>query len=244
MLCCFYVLIFFALIRPSLAYAVDENGFERVLVPISVYGVPGAYGSVWSTELWCRNNSDGPVQVFPESISDASVAAHHTHYVSLFRFPAHAPGQILLLSRPLGDLIQFDLRLINESDPNGGWGTKLPVVREHEFAEKVTLINVPTGSGFRTALRIYALQQDRGPDEVLDLRLYDHSENLIAITEVVLSGAPPYAQILSLSDAFPEIRRVDRVRVELESRSGGTPIWAFVSVTSNATQNVAIVTPK
>lgn len=49
--------------------------------------------------------------------------------------------------------------------------------------------------------------------------------------------------VLSLADAFPEIRQVERVRIHVEAAETTAKIWAFVSVTSYHTQNVALVTP-
>ena len=60
-------------------------------------------------------------------------------------------------------------------------------------------------------------------------------------TELPFNGAPRYAAVLSLADAYPELRQVERVRVHVESTSGRR-IWAFVSVTSNSSQDVSVVT--
>jgi len=69
--------------------------------------------------------------------------------------------------------------------------------------------------------------------ETVIVKIYSHDDRLLASTEMVFDGprfegTPRYVAFLSLADAFPEIRQVDRVRV---------------SVTSNTTQDVSIVTP-
>lgn len=226
----------------------DSGPFERLLVPISVSEVPGAYGSVWSTELWYRNNSSVPVAVFPLEISDAVPTTKLTELLRVPHRPPNAPGQFLFLSPPAGDQVQFDLKLLNSADPVGGWGTRLPVVRESEFGRVISLINVPTASAYRCALRVYGLPEDVPAGEVLDVRIYSYKEKLLASVElpfdVVSPDVPVHAAMLSLGDSLSEIRQVDRVRVEVESRSGRAKIWAFVAAVSNATQNVSVITPR
>lgn len=225
-------------------FAQDPALFERVLVPVSVSRVPGAYGSIWSTELWYRNNSDRPVAVFPLAVSDRVPTIGRTERLPVATLPAHTPGQFLYVSRDGADDVQFDLRLFNRSEPHAAWGTKLPVVREAEFAPTVSLINVPTGAEFRSALRIYALPDDSAAPDAVRVRIYTNDERLLVDTILAMDGLPKYAQILSLADAFPAIRDFDRVRIHVEATGGQLKLWAFVGVTSNTTQHVSLVTPE
>ena len=218
--------------------------FERVLVPISVSSVPGAYGSLWSTELWYRNNSAFPVAVLPVTESDYVPTIGRNERLPIPSWPPDAPGKFLYVTRGYLDQVQFDLRLYNRADPFGEWGTKLPVVRENEFAERIELINVGIGPGLRVALRIYGLSDDAAS---ATMKLYSNNEELLASADVPLlgtpgDGTPRYAGMLSLTDAFPAIRGKDRVRIQIESHEGAK-LWAFVAITSNITQHVAVVTP-
>ncbi|HET8796572.1 MAG TPA: hypothetical protein VFO89_02730, partial [Thermoanaerobaculia bacterium] len=104
----------------------------------------------------------------------------------------------------------------------------------------VTLINVPTSGSYRGALRIYSLSEGA---PVVDVRISTSTGALLAQSALLLEGEPRYAQILSLSDAFPAIRHTDRVTIQVRSRDAAEKIWAFVSITSNTTQAVAIVAP-
>jgi hypothetical protein len=226
------------------AAAQDAAVFERVLVPVSVVDVPGAYGTLWSTELWYRNNSNKPVAVFPLAVSDTVPTIGRTTRLPIGAFPADAPGQILFVSRDGGDHVQFDLRLFNRNDPAASWGTKLPVVRERELADDVQLINVPTAPAYRSTLRIYGVPDAVAGTDSVRVRIYSNGEELLADTEVELRGWPRYAAIASLADRFPQIRNAERVRLHIEAQSVSAKIWAFVSVTSNATQQVSVVTPE
>jgi hypothetical protein len=225
-----------------LVTAQDLREFERVLVPVTVSRIPGAFGTLWSTELWYRNNSNRPVIVFPLATSDHVPTMNLTENLRIFTSRNYDPSQIIYVSRDGIDDVQFDLRLFNRSDPNSKWGTKLPVVREHEFADSISLINVPTAADFRSALRIYALPDDSFAGEAVLVQIYSNNEQLLASALIPFNGAPRYAAVLSLADAYTEIRLADRVRVHVQS-SSGRKIWAFVSVTSNTTQDVSIVTP-
>lgn len=106
---------------------------EPVLVPISVFSVPGAYGTVWSTELWYRNNSTEAVVIWPLAVADWYPGIGRTERLLIGYFPADAPGQIIFVGRNGGDEVQFDLRIFNRAKHEDSWGTKIPVVREHEF---------------------------------------------------------------------------------------------------------------
>ena len=223
------------------AQSLDE--FERVLVPVSVSLVPGAYGTIWSTELWYRNSSGHPVAIFPVAVGDFVPAVGRTAFLPIASRPAGEPGQILYLTRDGASQVQFDLRLYNRADPRG-WGTQVPVVRESEFRHEINLLNVPTNVDFRSALRVYSMEfADPFGSDPVRVDIYSFDEHLLAHAELDLRGVPRYAAVLSLADAFPEIRAETRVRVHIESASEAGKIWAFVSVVSNATQDVELVTP-
>lgn len=223
---------------------------ERLLVPLSVLNVRGAFGTRWSTELVYRNHSSTAVGIFPVAVGDWRPAVNATERLPIFYSAVEAPGQFLYATRPGVDALQFDLRLFDAAHPENGWGTRLPVVREHEFGERVTLINVPSASDYRLALRVYGASASTDAAEI-EVRLYDDADRrLLASASLPLQRphavqelTPLYAQVLSLHDLFPELSRARMPRVEVTSRRSDVAIWGFISVTSNATQFVTILTP-
>lgn len=243
-LCCLVVGVAAASLQ-----AQDLAGYERVLLPVSTYFAPGAHGTLWSTELWFRNNSGRPAQIFPTIVSHWSAPVGTTDTVPVFKRPLETPGQFLFVTRANAAQVQFDLRLFNEVARHDGWGTKLPVVREAQYASVVNLINVPVGPAYRSALRIYGLPEHAPASDSVIVRLYSNSgsEPLLATTELpfdaTLVEIPQYAAIMSLSDSLPDMRAAEQIRVEVTSRSGTARIWAFVSVVSNSSQEVSLVTP-
>src|SRR3954451_2349396 len=171
---CFWATALISVALTGPAAAQDPNVFERVLVPVSVNKVPGAFGTVWSTELWYRNNSRRPVVVLPLTVSDTVPTMEITELLSIGLSPAHHPGQFLYVSRDGIDDVQFDLRLFNSADPRLKWGTKLPVVREREFTDSISLINVPTSANFRISLRIYGLPDESLPEQTVLVNIYSN----------------------------------------------------------------------
>ena len=240
------VLILTSMPGTTRAQAQSQNPprFERFLVPVSVGYISGGYGSIWETELRYRNNSDKPLEVTPLRITDQVPTIGRTELLSVEFRPISNPGVFLRVNRDGSEKVQFDLRLINRADTTGDWGTKIPVVREEQFLDSIDLINVPTSTDFRSALRVYALDGTAGDGASVTVQIYSHLEVLLASTDLPLNGSPKYADILSLADAFPEIRQVDRVRVHIEPHDSGTKLWAFVTAVSNHTQHVAVVTPE
>jgi hypothetical protein len=216
--------------------------YEPVLIPVSVLHVPGAFGTVWSTELWYRNDSDTPVSISPVPIGDFVPQVHQIAFLPVYAPSANAPGIILYLERSGADHVQFDLRLFDTARP-GDWGTKLPTPRENDFSTMVDLFNIPTSTAFRDALRVYALPDHAMNGDVVHVAIYSYDEELLASADLSLEGFLPYAQVLSLADAFPAIRKADRVRVQVSPARDGVRIWAFVSTVSNSTQSIALVSP-
>lgn len=217
----------------------DSATFERVLVPISTNAAPGVYGTSWSTELWYRNNSSFPVAVLPTVEGDYVPSIGIMGPLRIPRRPPETPGEFLYITRGYVDQVQFDLRLDNRADLSDDFGTKLPVVREAEFSGRIGLINVPTDGTFRIALRIYGLSEDATSAAV---RVLSDLNAPLASVDIPLGGSPPYAEILMLADRFPAVRTKNRVRIDIEANHGAR-LWAFVTITSNVTQHVSVITP-
>src|SRR5713101_5131166 len=136
--------------------------YERILLPIALARpVPGAFGSLWSTEVKAHA-SGGPVRfrqftqcfaclpifdIAPDTTVDLPAVG---------RVQGQPLGTIIYLDRATAANVQLNLRVTDLSRQALTWGTELPIVRERDFfTTPLTLINVPTDSRFRQALRIY-----------------------------------------------------------------------------------------
>src|SRR5207245_8113953 len=101
------------------------------------------------------------------------------------------------------------------------WGTAIPVVRDIDFRRIARLHNVPTGSAFRSALRMYNYP---GVFSSMRLRIFDESTAALLVTDLLMEFNP---QISSLVARYPQVAGHDRVRVEVESGlEPQRPIWA------------------
>ncbi len=229
------------------------NPYTPILLPIYVFGVPGAYGTSWSTSAsWYYNPLDRAVSVIPSVMSNYSLAPGTGPLLAPVGTP-ESPGTFVGVERDAAESIQFELRLRNTASQD--WGTKIPVVREDDFGGRRVLMGIPVVGPFRSALRIYGLPYERDGmlqmEENVQVRIYDMGlGTLLTTRELRLTGRHvPYVQVLSLTDVFPEIvplRPVDSVAsvvVEVQSL-GQMKVWAFVSVTSNATQHVSVISPE
>jgi len=230
---------------------------ERVLVPI-VYAqdIPGAYGSLWRTELAGFNGSlpnfilPDPEQTcaFPDVRCPWYVGANSL-FVPQVPTDGHVPGRLLYLAGP-GDprRVQLNVRVRDVSRESESHGTELPVVLENDAfgpSEVIGLPNVPLGPLYRQKLRIYDLEGARR--RRLEIRIDSPGRQPIQVllrTSIESSGDfplyPGYAE-LDL-DTLPGLAGATVADVLI-----GTPFegrfWAFISVTNNVTQQITTITP-
>jgi hypothetical protein len=229
--------------RPVAGQQYSTNEFEAFLVPVIATDVQGAHGTVWTTDLWFRNNSIYPVTVLGTARISPPPTIGVTQRLELMPTFRDEPGTFLLVTKTGSEDVQFDLRLFNVADADDSVGTKLPVVRASQFAKQVNLINVPTGFQIRSALRVYVHPNDFwSAGDAVTLTVYSHDDRLLATAEIPLRGTPKYGAILSLTDTLPQIVQVDRVRLHIKSQND-VRLWAFVANVSNVSQRVSVVTP-
>lgn len=199
------VLILLLVAVPLHAQQRDPARYEKVLLPIlSPAPIVGADGSRWQTELWLRNASDAPLDVFPagqDCISSVScfetmrtypsLAPHQTSYhVSAgtvepwhvgYTFPyLGRPGRFLYVERSRIDDLDINLHLSDTSRRPVARGTQLPVVRASSFLDRtVNILGVPLGPGSRATLRIYSEESEaNGRMAIRVLENTDHWEGL------------------------------------------------------------------
>jgi len=225
----------------------DTTNFERVLLPIVLFGTaaaPGAFGSMWKAEATFHNRSASDVPIVAPNCNPLILSpcapfilqSGATVIEPLYGFP----GTFAALPRGNLNDIDISLRIYDVSRQSQTWGTSLPVVRATQFKPAVRLIGVPTDPRFRLTLRIYGYGE-AGPTNV---RVYDPgSTQPLGNVNVDLQGHDPaYLQLDPL--AFPGIAPPPTVRIEISSASDPPkPIWAFISVTNNETQHVTVIAP-
>jgi hypothetical protein len=215
----------------------------RLYVPGLVSNLPGVGGAVWNTELWATNTSNQPVLY---SLVPCTLSAGCILFATVS--PQWTVIRTDVVPRPTGEWVGFDPAIqlearIRDLSRNAlSAGVELPIVRETDFrSDEVNLNGISQDSRFRVTLRIYGL--DAGGQVTVEQ--IDELGHLIRTTPVVL--APPdnpqivagYAQLAV--DNVPDVRAPLRIRIR---PIGGAPrIWAFASVTNNATSEVTLIQP-
>lgn len=266
------------------AYAFDGFGgklarsnFETVLIPILLgpegRPLPGLDGSLWLSELWVRNRSAYPVELFTGGYPSCNLLCSPcclgtTRFPSLVaesfkrldanNFAGVIPGYLYYVQRGGAGALTFSLRIRDVSHSSENLGTEIPVVSEEKFAGEIDLLNVPVEAGSRAALRVYGMTERAG---VVTLRIFSMSDGRLMDERPFILGAATvgnsqddllhdmprqasYGVIYDLRAAFPALPP-GRYRLNVAANpSVGGRYWAFASVTNNVTQLFTTVTPQ
>ncbi|HEY8183628.1 MAG TPA: IPT/TIG domain-containing protein, partial [Thermoanaerobaculia bacterium] len=181
----------------------DPAFFEPVLFPIAFSG-PGAFGSLWQTEIDLRNENDYPLTLSSASIftmcvflpcnPDRRLPRHSTVRVNFLNIPN---GYIELIPRQAEPAVHFGVLVKDMSRQAEALGAEIPVVREKDFfGRPLELLNVPTDLRFRVALRVY----DRGLPAAIGLTIYSFNTDESLVSTFLFPGRqnPAYVQISDL----------------------------------------------
>lgn len=246
--------------------SITAGAQERLLIPITGTQTPGAYGSVWTTELWAHNQGDDVIFLRPTfACSGLPICTLNTPIepggairIDLPGVPdGLPPGRILTATSADGtaaasDALFINLRVRDESRTDSSMGIEIPIVRADDlFTTPLTLLNIPGDELFRHTLRIYDIDNKASSFRI---RLYasDTGEELPSQTIVLTvnqhdfaendptSYAPSAAQ-LDLRQNIPIGNKRYHLTIEPLQPSN---YWAFISITNNETQEVTLVTPR
>jgi len=243
--------------------------YDRLLLPITVREIPGAFGSVWNTELWLRVTTplssisinpyisagdacdppcgggvvtpDNPLYSFP-------LGFYRTH-------PGETSGSLLYITKGKIDNVHVSLRLSNGmagSDP-----VELPVVPERLFtADPLYILGIPLRSSARAMVRVYGID----PDMLGSVRVKAFAESptgsantVVLDTVVPLTVTQQFTRGVDPLPLRPSVAELNLsaliqsafplVRLEITPVEPGLRLWAFVSVTDNDRQTVVLRTP-
>lgn len=220
---------------------------ELVLLPI-IDSVDGAFGSRWRSVLTISNPNPWLVDARHTlyNIGPCIGPCNPPFEPKFFRqFGAGYPhGTVMWVPRPEAAGLALSLRIRDVSRQAEGWGTEVPVVREHDLihGKPVHLLDVPLDPRYRVKVRVYMVEplltEWRGG--AVRFRRGDQVTTLpftLADATGGLHIEPYYAEV-----DLPQGTAGERVNVEIELPLDATG-WAFASVTNNETQQVTIVAP-
>jgi len=233
----------------TLHYYSATDDWMPLLLPIAALNVPGANGSLWTTESVLVNlgtESIDVLRVFPFPVSSSHVKAGARQPLDFVWQPGG--GALIWVPRWALGSLAVNSRVSDVSRQSQTWGTELPVVRGDQFATTVTLINVPTAPRFRNMLRVYIPNFFSFRFRLIGKPL-DGDQTLFDITRDIqmphlappdVTPGLPASAAIDLA-TLPNFHAADRLRLTITS---DVPVWAFVSVTNNETQHVTLVTPQ
>jgi hypothetical protein len=254
----------------DLPQSATDIQYEKILVPFFLREpLPGKFGSLWATEAWIRNNAAQAVDIqrydygcllpegcFPMPPTPPGISFRP----KLAGSPPGLQGHFLFVDRRFASDISIALRVRDLSRQSMTWGTEVPVVREGEFRTgRLTLLDIPTGGGFRQVLRIYDLDGTRVAQVIV--RIYGlnpaYTNPFLAQADPLLGqslisfqiAGPPFSPIypgyIEISDlnAIAPLSGTERVRIEIEPVTPGLQFWAFVTVVNNETQHLTVISP-
>lgn len=235
-----------------------ESGFVRILAPIFTPPVRGAFGSEFHTVLRVSNASRDELIYFygldttcllispPLGPMEPRVVANNGETRELSSVCSEWPARFFLVPKPMASRLVMNLRVRDVSRSDLSHGTEIPLVSTLEFRDRVVLLGVPIDNRFRNTLRIYGLPGRTNEvrvtigNQVRELRLQPGRDE----------WEPPYAVVSDFPMAVePGDPSMLRVVVDSTVLAGGiaiplpSPIWAFISVTNNTTQEITTITP-
>jgi hypothetical protein len=243
------------------AYRYQSNSIdelERILVPVAASG-PGPNAARFETEILITNAGDETVPVSGDATDERSlqspppprfVEPQTTYTLTdlLFDAAAHTGAFIYVPARLARDVIT-KVRVHDTSRDAAAYGVEIPVVSDLDYAATVRLAGIPTDARFRSTLRVYAYDaRNFGP---VTLRVRDNADGtLLATVPVALNASKgeenlfPAAAQLSLDSIIAPLRGHPRLRIDIADSDAIRPIWGFVSITNNQTQEITLVTPQ
>lgn len=265
------------LVFPLVASAQTEPDaeFERVLVPVYFFG-GGSHGAAWWTYLDLLTTGptfDLGVDVLQGGPScpalcgcDRKARLDPWQVENVCSQAEHFSGLLLWVPRNVErNDVHINARVTDRSRSADRMGSEMPVVWEDQLHDNpIVLLNVPTNTGYRTALRIYDAYQWTTRFTV---RFYDmnglregvkqplHTATLHAQYTVENENRfplrPAFVMVADLAATYPALAAVESVGIEIEGAHLDSSVvqvrkrfYAMASVTNNTTQEVTIVSPQ
>lgn len=240
----------------SVASAAD---YQRVLLPVYTIGqvLPGANGSLWSTELAVENRTSTDILIGP-CAAGFPIPDSLACLPDPLTIPAHAVGRdpqvshtpsglrgefVYLLTRDLANL-QLELTL----SQRGVAVARLPVVREADYSTgTLSMLDVSVSPGSRALVRIYGLDNRPATARVQMFKM-ETSGTKVFDGRITLVRSPYDIPDFPLAPSYAEVpldgyvREGESVRITI-SEIEGDRLWAFATVTSATGETVVVITP-
>lgn len=227
---------------------------EKVLLPIVIETpIPGAFGSLWSSDVSMYYGGDMPLLVggtlicHISSCNGEALAPKQVYRQVPIPMAQNAVGKFLYVPPDsLNDLAIY-LRVFDISRAATNRGTQIPTIPELTAARtNIELLSVAIASPYRSLVRVYDFDPDPTHSVLVSIFSGDSGEGGLLDRRTVLfrqpadpSQYPGYAEL----DLSYLAGNVPHVRVEVAPATTGLRFWALASTTNNDTQFVTLTTP-
>ena len=257
----------------ALGGAIERTNYERVLVPLSLPdgGVPGSFGSQWSSEFWAGNPTPYPVEFFSDiSCTLACIDPAHQDQgwpqldansvikLAPLNVIASDYGFLFYVQKTYTKDVTFSLHVADLSRASSNAFTEIGVVRESAFhGSSFDILNVPLDGFSRATLRVYDVNAN---DNVsVDATLYSmiDGSKLTGPIKIQITvprkhntpraiAFPPFAGFGQLGDIRARLggSPPSPIRIHVESHDGANQLWGFVAGTNNTTQLITTYQPE
>ena len=241
-----------ATLENAFTYVSDpgDDHFERILLPLFLPPVNGAFGSLFHTEFRAAavRRPEETVDIHGLISNCLFVCPPGPELVTLFPGQSVSSPELVLNGKPgrfiyvpdaQVETLAMSLLVRDVSRANLSAGTSIPIVRESELiTNRLVLLNVPTDPRFRNTLRIYS-------PIAWPIRVTITGRQPVDI--FLPPGADVFDPAYAAFTDFPI--GAGTVDVTVEPTPNMLPVvpppfWAFVSVTNNETQLITVIVPE
>lgn len=198
----------------------------RFLLPVSG-STAGALNSNWRTDISVTNENAEPLVIFGATIPPFTTMPLTSSRLEDF----------VAIPSALAGGVTISVRVHDTTRDAEGLGVDVPVVPQSQFRRSVILSGVPSDDRYRTLLRIYG--DGGGASVLVRIRDAQNGKLLEQATAELTGSSPSFAQI-----ALNTSTSADRILEITTGSHSDPPIWAFVSITNNVTQQVTLATPR
>jgi hypothetical protein len=218
--------------------------YVRLLLPVFVPPVQGAFGSEFRTEVRATAIDNTYVELW--GVHERCPIIECTgqedrvtvrSYFDMELAPNGTPGRFAYVPRTQLSSLFMTLRAFDVSREATNYGTALPIVNWETAARaEIRLPAIPTDPRFRSTLRIYS---DVATPALVTVA---SSAGVEVQRDIRLTGAATtYEPAMFTWTEFPT--DVGPVRVTIRPQEG-VKVWALVTVTNNDTQAITTITPQ
>jgi hypothetical protein len=232
-----------------------EDAFDRLLLPVFVPPIRGAFGAEFRTDLRMSLDRESTARVPVYGVMDPQIYGannpweldHDSRDLRVEEGFGN-PGRFIYVPKGMTKELTMNLRAYDVSRASSNYGTQIPIVPASAFAtdgysSRIGIIGVPTSPPFRSKLRIYGTPE---AGAALDVDIEMHGVTERRRVEVGPSGSPyvpGYAE-LDLPDGGIVNVWISVFAPPISALITPPDIWAFVSVTNNETQHITTITPR